>query len=345
MKAFLLEHRNVLITGIAGAAMIAGSAFFTYEAYQKNARVFSDLQAVSSRLADIHKSVPSPTSENLAELRRQKQEAFEALEKLTSDVRALDLPLAPLTPPEFQKTLNEKAQSLKKLADDNSVQIPQNFYLDFDRYSKSVPKAEITPQLGRQIQVAAVLLESLLQTVPAELKSFKRTELDAERSPSPGGKDTTPAKDASKDKGKPTEKSKVPPEGPQSPLAGQSFEIQFVTRPSNLREFLNSLSSLKSSFVVTRSVKIENEKQKGPSKRPAEPDLLGGNPATGSPAGAASVFGVAQSPAPVGTAPQSEGTSGHRNGEVGQFILGDEKIEVTMRVEFVYFAETASPSL
>ena len=345
MKAFLLEHRNVLITAIAGAAIVAGSGLFTYEAYQKNSHAFSELKEVSQRLGNIHKSVPTPTPENLAELQRQKQEASEALEKLTGDVRALDLPLAPLTPPEFQKALNEKAQSLKKLADENSVQIPQNFYLDFDRYSKSVPKAEITPQLGRQLRVAAVLVESLLQTVPAELKSFKRTELDAERAPSPGGKDPIPAKEASKDKGKPAEKSKAQPDGPKSPLAGQSFEIQFVTRPSNLREFLNSLASIKSSFLVTRSLKIENEKQKGPSKRPPESELLGGNPANGVLVGGASASGIAQSPNSLGNTSQSEGTVSNRSGEVGQFILGDEKIEVTMRVEFVYFAETASPSL
>ncbi len=101
----------------------------------------------------------------------------------------------------------------------------------------------------------------------------------------------------------------------------------------------------KSCFLVTRSLKIENERQKGPSKRPPEPDLSGGNaPNTNSVAGAA-VLGTGQNQSPLGTSLQAEGAPGTRAGDVGQFILGDEKIEVTMRVEFVYFLETASPSL
>lgn len=330
MRTFVTEHRNLIIAGSISTLLIAGSSFYLYQAYDHNVAALAELETVSGSLSKIQNSTPSPNAENLEELHRQKEDAKKAVEKLTAEVRALDIPLPEMTPPQFQKTLNETVQSLGKLAKTNQVEIPQNFYLDFARYSKSVPKPEVTPLLGRQLQVASLISELLFQTGPKELKVFERTEFDLERDPAALAKETAPAKDKEKEKQKDKEKAKPKVDPPKPLLTGQSFKLQFVTLPANLREFLNSLANQKTCLLVTRSIKVENEKQVGPSKKGPEGDVPGG----AAPGGVPNLNALGGSA--VETAPGAPGAPG---ANVSQFIVGTETIEVTLRVELVSFLD------
>jgi hypothetical protein len=328
MRAFFTENRNLIIAGSISAFLIAGSGLFLYKALERNTLALNDLQEISGKLTKIESSTPSPTAENLSDLHSQKEDAKRALEHLTADLKALDLPVQEMAPPEFQKTLNERAQSLAKLAESYGILIPANFYLNFDRYSKSVPKPEVTPLLGRQLQVATLLSEMLFKTGPTELKTFERTEFDLERDPSVAAKEATAGKDKDKAKDKDKEKPKPKTETQKPLLTGQSFKLQFVTRPASLREFLNNLASQKTCLLVTRSLKVENEKQKGPAKRGPEGEGL-------------LAAGAAPTPNALGGSPAENvpGVPGAPVADVGQFIVGDEKIEVTIRVELVSFLE------
>ncbi len=341
MKAIFTEHRNFILASAGFLLCSGGSGYYLYQASEANSTALAELQTVSSNLTKIQGSTPSPDENNLEKLTEQRKEATQALEQLTSEVKGLNLVAADLKPTDFQKILNEKSQSITKLAEANSVTIPQNFYFNFTNYTKSVPKESATPQLGRQLHVAELLCKLLIQTVPFELKSFERTELDLEKDPSAISKEKEKEAAAAKDKEKSRDKGdkdkakdKSKPKDPPKPIFESSlFRLNFISRPANLREFLNAVASEKSCILVTRKLKVENEKQKGPSKKGPELDALGGGLPTGPNPNI--LGGIVPEPAALGlgTNPSSPGS------EVSQFIVGDEKIEVNMLVELVSFVE------
>lgn len=309
MNSAIKENQSLIISGLVSLVLTGAGGYYLYSGMEQNHSAFEELQKVNQSLVKAMGINPSPNEENLKELNRQKEEAAEAVTRLTQELKALDMALdEQLTPTDFQKQLNEKVQSLAKLAETNSVQLPQNFYLNFEKYSKTVPKQEVTPQLGRQLSVASLITEKLIQNVPQEIRSFERQELELEKDSSSQPKEATPSKDKDKkkDKDKPPEKPKQ--ELPPQILSGQSFKIAFLTRPANLREFINQIVSEKSCILVIRSLKVANEKQKGPSK--AGPDL---------------------------TQAGADATATKQSDSMGQFILGDEKIEASMQIELVSF--------
>jgi hypothetical protein len=93
-------------------------------------------------------------------------------------------------------------------------------------------------------------------------------------------------------------------------LSALSFDLKFTASPDSLRDFLNALTRDKQAFFVVRRIKVNTLSREGvpmlaPSKAiaaiPAEPALSGQPPA-----------------APV-----------------AQYILGDEHVEVEMRVDLL----------
>jgi hypothetical protein len=104
------------------------------------------------------------------------------------------------------------------------------------------------------------------------------------------------------------------------------FEFTALMDQSSLTKFLNTIVGASApQFYVPRLVIVKNEKDKGPPKgQPTftpPPSPVPGAPATGAP------------PAP-GAAPTP--------GSATSYIVGEEKLEVTLRLEIVDFAETAS---
>lgn len=336
MKALLTEHRNLLIAGVSVLLGVGGCGYFLYQSQTANAEAFESLRTVSDRLTKIQSVTPTPSKDNLEALKAQRELASKALDQLRTNLKALDLPAAPLKPPEFQKVLNEKSQSITKLAEVNGVTMPSNFYFAFNNYTQTVPKDEATPHLGRQLHVAELICKLLIQSVPAELRLFERSELELEKDPSATAKEEPSAKEKEKqkDKAKDGEKGKAKPPAPPT-FESSFFSLRFVTRPGPLREFLNALASEKSCILVTRSLKIENEKQKGPPKRGPEDLLPPGSP------GAANPAASPLSPAvPIPSLDPLAGPSGSTSSaEISQFIVGDEKIEVSLRVEFISFLQ------
>ncbi|MEI6714918.1 MAG: Amuc_1100 family pilus-like protein [Verrucomicrobiota bacterium] len=336
MSPVLKENLNLIIAGSISALLVGGSGYYLYQAFDINQAAFKELETVSASLTKIQDVKPTPNEDNLTELHKQREDAKKAFDTLTAEVKALEMPLEEITPPDFQKRLNEKVQALAKLAESNGVQIPQNFYLNFERYSKSVPKPEVTPLLNRQLVVANLLSELLFQTVPSELKAFERQEFDLEKDAATLAKEAAPAPAKEKEGKKKSEdkdKSKDKAEAQKPMLTGQSYKLQFVTRPTNLREFLNLVTAQKSCMLVIRELKVLNEKQKGPAKRNDADPLGAATPAT---AGAPAV-----NLAHLGGPAAAEGANSNAPAaaDVGQFIVGDEKIEVTLRVELVSFNE------
>ena len=116
------------------------------------------------------------------------------------------------------------------------------------------------------------------------------------------------------------------------------FQITYFGEQIATQKVLNALSGERKWFIIPRSIIVKNEKPTGPPRAdaaalppPAVPD---GAPAAPAPAGGAPAAPVA--PAAVAGAPAVPGAKAF------EFIVGEEKIETTMLVEFSIFNQAAN---
>ena len=271
MKSIPKEYNGVVACGFAALIMVGGSGYFAFDSLTIETESVEAVSALSEKIEKFNKSPNPPTETYLKTLIDQKTELNLKIEGLQTRARAVDIPTEDLSPEDFQKNLNQKAQSVAEKASKESIQIPADFYLDFNQYLQKLPSKELTPFMGRQLAAVGLLMDILLDSSPLELKSFERktpdkipddtlpeVATDSQSNPSPQ------ASTAAQSKIK-AGKSEPPPPHKAS-LSAQTFDLVFTTRPERLRSFLNAVSSEEKAFFIVRNLRVSNSKQKGPSK-------------------------------------------------------------------------------
>jgi hypothetical protein len=199
------------------------------------------------------------------------------------------------------------------------MQIPPKFFMGFDRYQSEPPKIAAAPLLGRELQAIEMILSEMPNHGVTEVKPMSRDDLPEEGS---GSAKPEPAK----------------PGVPHSPAGGKNdkpllsthaFEITFIASRGTAEFILNSVTGNQKQFLIPRMVLIKNQSDKGPSR--VDPNAA--VPPTPAPPRAPT------QPAP-GTNPPTGDTAAPA-GDVAPpvIIVGDEKVETTLRVEIVDFAE------
>lgn len=323
MKSIPKEYNSVVACGFAAILLIGGSGYFAFDSLTLESESLDAVGSVSEKIEKFNKSPTPPTETYLKELIDQKNELSLKIEGLQKRARMIDIPTEDLSPEDFQKNLNQKAQSVAEKASKEAIQIPADFYLDFNQYLQKLPSKELTPFMGRQLAAVGLLMDILLDSSPLELKSFERKTPD--KIPDYTLPDTATenqsnaqqqSSTATQSKGKAGKSEIQPP--PKASLSAQTFEIVFTTRPERLRTFLNGVSSEEKAFFIVRNLRISNSKQKGPSKN-LEPQTSD----TG-------VGGIETTAAdPLNSAP-TDATS--------PYIVGEEHIEVRASIDLVALA-------
>jgi hypothetical protein len=319
-----------LVIGCAFAVLVAfgGSLYFAIDALNLESDSLESVSTVSQKIEKLNKSTIPPTPEYLKALESQKSAIREKIESLQQQARKIDIPMLDMSPEDFQKALNQKAQSIAEKAAKESIQIPTDFYLDFNQYLQKLPSKELTPFMGRQLSAVGLLLDILLESLPIELKSFERktadklpeyTFPDTSISASTTTQPTPPSASAS---AKSTKKEESAPK--KASLSSQNFELAFSTRPERLRTFLNAVSSEQGAFFIVRDLKISTSKQKGPLKNtePQPGDIPGNVPDP-------------NVPDPI-AAPSNDAAS--------PYIVGEEHIDVRMSIDLVALAPVQDPA-
>ena len=190
------------------------------------------------------------------------------------------------------------------------MRLPEKFYLGFDRYQTEPPEEAAAVPLGHQLKAIEWVIMQLIEKRAFELRSLTREELPTERG-AKGAKQETA--DASK-----------PGKGSKPLVLKNAFEVVVLIEQNAFANLLNTIVSPQApQFYVPRLVTVKNEKEKGP------PKVAGGSPSA-PPAINPDGTPVATAAAPAAATP------------VSSYIVGEEKIEVTLRLEIVDFTETAS---
>jgi hypothetical protein len=209
-----------------------------------------------------------------------------------------------MAPNEFQSRLRLAMTAMAEKARANKVRLPDKFYLGFDEFASALPNEVAAPLLGQELAQIEWLLDILCEARVDALISFHRAPLPEEH-----GTAVPAVTPASRKLGAAA--------GPKL-LERNVVEATFVSTPGAARKVLNQIAGATQHFLIVRLLHVRNENDKGPPRDVASD--------------AASGVIVAPSPAATGSPRAQPSPAATLN-----FIVGNERIETTAKIEIVRF--------
>lgn len=334
MNSIPREYNSLVASSFVTILLCGAAGYFVYDSLNFKDQALGELQTVGSSIKNFHSKPVPPTEGYLKELVDQKKTLSEKIEELRGKIQEVDIQTPEISPEDFPKSLNQKVRAFAEKATKEGVLLPPEFHLGFDEYQTrgKTPPKQLAPYMARQLEAVSLLLDTLLETQPLELRAFQRKTPDElpdywikAATPAPSPPPSGTAKKAEEKDPKKQSASKAPQ---RASLWAETYQIEFSNRPERLRTFLNKLAAEKRAFLLVRSLKIVNSQETPPLKNPEvnKPgDVVGGLPAD--PASVAS-----RAP---GTTP-SQAADAPTTGDSGSpYILGEEHVLVQMTVDLV----------
>ncbi len=353
---FLAVLLAVLLAGMAGGG---AAIYFAYDEYDQASQDFEKAAGEYTRLRTLK---PYPSDKNLSLLRHEKDNFTAKTANLQKSLAGMVIPNEVMKKEEFQDRLHKIVDAVRGKAGRGNppVVLPDGFYLDFNRYKTELPRDEITAAvLARELKAIEMVVNGLIDSKIDALNAFKRSQLPEESGSAPS---QSTAKSGAKAGA-----------SPQPLVVKHALDFSFTADQAAFRRVLNNLSSAKKQFLIVRVFQVRNQMEKGPPRGGALPPVPGTPPAPAAPAAgvlpnpytnipgtpavpahaqpltpdavrvappaviAPAVIAPAAPAAPAGTeAPVAEDAAGTQL----KYIVGEEKIFVTMRLEIVDFPAT-----
>lgn len=275
-----------------------GALWFLFMAKSNWDEASSRFNNAAAELNRLERLAPYPSGENLSKMKAHAENYSSALAKLKEELKMRVAPAAPMAPNEFQSHLRVAMTAIADKARTNKVKLPNKFYLGFDEFASALPNEVAAPLLGQELGQIEWLLNCLLDARVEAVTAFRRMPLPEERGATQVSPTPTPA-------------------GTKS-FERNVVEATFLSTPGAARKVFNQIAGADQQFCIIRLLHVRNEKEKGPPR-----DIAGET---------APVAPATPSPAPDGSpgAKPAPGTA-------LQFIVGNERIETTARIEIVRF--------
>jgi hypothetical protein len=260
----------------------------------------------AAELNCLEQLAPYPSSENLRKLKGHLDDYSNALGRLKDELKTRVLPIQPLAPNEFQTRLRLTMTAVAEKARANKVRLPDKFYLGFDEFASALPNTLAAPLLGQELAQVEWLLDALIKARVDALTSFHRVPLGEEH----GTTSSVSTPTSSKPGAVTVSDSKI--------IERSVVEATFISTPAAARKVLNQIAGTSEQFYIVRLLHVRNEKDKGPPRE-------GGSDRAGLVSVASSVTaGLPETKPAIATGLN--------------FIVGNEHIEVTAKIEIVRFA-------
>ena len=330
---------NKFLAGF-GVVMLAGLGtlgYFTWSAMGKYETATGEFDSAVNELRRVEGTKPYPNDANIKKLIAQKQEVTDKLDALQKDLKSRVLGVEPLNKEGFQDKLKETVARVTAKAAEKHVTLgekQEKFYMGYARYQSAPPDDSAAPALARQLRAIELIMDVLINESGGgiELKKLEREELPEEhgikrsRTSDQGGK-KKPGKDS----------------GTESPghrlVEKSSVTLKFQGQDRTLRQILNALAAHKQQFFIIRRIDVQNEHMESPQKvtAAASPAPAVAVPDAAKPPESAPAAGVTPS-APSAPQPAAEAAPSAPQGTL-QYAFGTEKIEATIEIEILDFAE------
>jgi hypothetical protein len=312
---------NKFLSGWLAVTLLGALAlgFLLFQAKGKHAEAQEAYETKAAELATLQGKKPYPDEDNLKKMGELQKAHQAGIDELHKQLVAMEIPLTPMTPEKFQDELRESVRRVTAKAAERGVKIGgegKTFYMGFDKYQSERPKEEAAAPLGRMLKAMELAIMNLIEAGPTDITDLKREILPEEGSEKDAKTPATPAKGKEKAADKP------------DLVARRHFDVSFVAVERNFRSFVNGLVASKQQFFIPKSVIVKNEKEQGPPKAVAAAPAPFVPPPVDPNAPADPNAPPAAAPA-APTAPV----------ENIKFIVGDEKLQVAMRIDVVDFAD------
>lgn len=327
-----------LVVGVLGAAALG---YFLWDASDRYAEAVNDFQVKSAELARLRGLSPYPDRKNLDVMEAQRADLQDSIDKLHSSISSAQFPLETMSEVEFQDRLKAAVVRISGNARKAGVTLPEKFYLGFDQYQAEPPRKETAPQLGRQLKAIEWVVDLMISQRVKSLDRLDRVALPEEESKEGKGRGKN-AKAGEKaervEKAEKAEGAEKAEKEEGSLVRRETFEIHFRSEQPAFREILNQIARSSQQFYVVTELEVKNEKDKGPLRATDAPDAPSAEsvpPAVGG-----------TEPAPTGDGTPSKlgkALKSPPKGDGLRSIVGDELIEVSLRVDAVHLQEGKQP--
>jgi hypothetical protein len=280
------------------------AVYFLFSAKSNSDEALARFNEAAAERVRLERLDPFPSEANYKKMKVHLENYSAALDKLKSELKTRVLPTPTMAPNEFQSRLRRAMVAISDRARANRVKLPDNFALGFDEFTAALPNTTAAPSLGQQLAQIELVLNILIDAHVDGITALVRA-------PSPEERGTAASTTPSSAPGPGRKPAGPGAAGPRMLERGQ-IDVTFNSAPSAARKVLNQIGSSNAQFYIMRTLHVRNEKEKGPARE---------QPAA---AGAA---------APV----QSAAVKTPSNAAIS-FIVGNEHIETSARIELVRFA-------
>ena len=259
-----------------------------------------------SNLQQLEASNPYPSAVNVRKMKTYLETYRTSLDKLKTELTRHVLPITPLPPNEFQMHLREAMTATAANARGHRVKLPENFNLGFPEYIATLPSTPDAPRLGQELTQIQLLLNIIIEARVDAIKMFRRAPREV---------NATAASNA------PTPRGAISGSAPKA-IERNVIEFAISASPAAARKAINEISAADEQFFIIRSLHVKNQKEKGPPRESGASETANATP------NSATKTTAAATPNPTSSAPPSAALN---------FIVGNEHIDVSARVEMVNF--------
>ncbi|MFL6590929.1 MAG: Amuc_1100 family pilus-like protein [Chthoniobacterales bacterium] len=289
----------VIVVGVC----TLGALFFVWTESGASEEAAQRFGNTSTELRRLERLAPYPNEDNLRKMKAHTENYSTALAKLREELKLRMPPIGRLAPNEFQSRLRVAMNAVADKARANKVKLPDKFYLGFDEFASALPSEAAAPLLGQELVQVEWLLNSMLDAHVDAVTAFRRNPAAHDR-----GVNALPTATPAKPGGNAETAAKL--------IDRNVVEATFSSSPSVAGRVLNQIAAANQEFCIIRLLHVKNEKGKGPPREVAAESAA----AVATPP--ATVAGLGAKPSPAAAL---------------NFIIGNEKIETTTRIEIVRF--------
>lgn len=234
---------------LAITAIVFGvGGWFVYAEMERAAAAQEAFDGQVSRFSQLTGNAPFPDASNIEAVRHEVEEARKILAELSE---GLVPQTASPSAKSFQDELAGLVKQLEQEATANSVKLPENFYLGFEKYRTQLPQDAIRGKLQAQLQSINAVVQTLIASKITRIESLTRSPVPGEL-PEAGKTDAAAEADA---------------EG-SDPMEIVPFQVAFEADQPSFRLAFNRVSDLVPPVLV-HSVSIRNSSPQAPEKAAA----------------------------------------------------------------------------
>lgn len=258
--------------------------WFWWSAKSSAGEAAEEFNAAATERMRLERLDPFPNEANFRKLKVHIDNYAASSERLKEDLKSHAIAATlELKPNEFQTRLRQAMLTTSEKARASRVKLPENFALGFEEFTVGLPNTVDAPALGQQLAQAEMLANVLIDAHVEAISVFKRLTNAAPATV------TAPPKKPMTNAPKLLERGVV--------------DLTFTAAPSVMRRALNQIASSPQQFYIVRTIRVRNEKEKGPTRETAATDVA----------------------------------AAQKSNAALTFIVGNEHVETSMRVEMVRF--------